>query len=64
MTISSIARFDARYVVQTEVELLGDKHWANDSFWNDAADAKVYISMRQTFSDPKGRHLQWRISAN
>ena len=62
--ISSIARFDARYVVQTEVEFLGDKHWTNDSFWNDAADAKQYISMRQTFSDPKDRHLQWRISTN
>lgn len=58
MTISSIARFDARFVVQTEVEFLGDKHWTNDSFWNDAADAKQYISIRQIFSDPKGRHLQ------
>ena len=58
MTISSIARLNARFVVQTEVEFLGDKHWTNDSFWNDAADAKQYISMRQIFSDPKGRHLQ------
>ena len=64
MSLSSIARFDARYVVQTEVEFLGDRHWVNDSWWNDAADAAQYISMRRTFSDPKDRSYGWRIAAN
>ena len=62
--LSSTARFTARYVVQTQTEFLGDIEWINDSFWNDAEDAKQYIQMRQTFSDPKDRHLGWRISAN
>ena len=62
--ISSIARFDARYTVQCQVEYLNDIHWVIDSFWNDAADARQYINMRQTFSDPKDRHLGWRITAN
>ena len=62
--ISSIARFDARYVVQIEVESLGDRHWVNDSFWNDVADAKQYITMRRAFSDPIDRAFGWRIAPN
>lgn len=62
--ISSTARFDARYVVQTEVDYLGDKHWVNDSWWNDALDAAQYIAMRRTFSEPRDRHLGWRVAPN
>ena len=62
--LSSTARFTARYVVQTQTEFLGETSWVNDSWWNDAEDAAQYVSMRRTFSDPKDRHLGWRIAAN
>ena len=64
MIISGTARFTARYVVQTQTDYLGDITWINDSWWNDAQDAAQYITMRQTFSDPKERHFGWRVVAN